>query len=278
MKPIIVFLALNYLLIAAPCDLHAGGETAGARASALGGASVSLTDFWSIQNNPAGLAIQPYLSAGVYYENRFLLQELSLKSAAIVAPTRYGVLGVSFNQFGYKLYNENKFGLAYARSFGDLLRIGLQLDYKTTHVSEGYKDVGYVSFELGFQSTLNEKISIGAYVYNPMRMKTTNYSGEIVPIVMRVGFTYSFMPEFIGVVEIKKKLETNASLHLGLEYAFQNRFFLRTGLCTNEGYTLGAGIHYNRLQFHLAASIHQRLGLSTQAGLIYQFIKNQPNE
>jgi hypothetical protein len=279
MKQLYSLLLLCLLFPVSRCYPQTIGKTAGARSAAMGGASVSLTDFWSIQNNPAGMALQPSLSAGVYYENRFLMKELSLKGAAVVAPTRFGVLGVSFNQFGYALYNENKFGLAYARSFGKLLRIGLQLDYQTTNIAESYKDARFVTFELGVQSTLNEKLSLGAYVYNPVRMEIADYPDESTPMVMRFGLTYSLNPEFIGVAEIEQNFQTKASLRVGLEYAIHQKFFIRTGISTNPGlFTMGAGIHFRQLQFHIAASMHQILGVTTQAGLIYQFAKKQTNE
>jgi hypothetical protein len=279
MKQLIIKLFLVLILSNFWITLIAGGETIGGRSAALGNASVSLSDFWSIQNNPAGMALQPYLAAGVYYENQFFLKALSLKSAAIVAPTRLGVLGLSFNQFGFNLYNENKFGLAYAKSFGELLRIGLQLDYQTTNFTEDYVDAGFMTFELGIQSTLNEKISLGAYVYNPIRLDISAFPGQKVPMIMRFGLTYTFTKEFIGVAEIEKNFEQKVSLRLGLEYVIQERFFVRTGIDSNPGiYTIGAGIHFKRLQLHIAASMHQILGVSTQAGLTYQFIKSDSDE
>ncbi len=60
----------------------------GARSAALGNASVTFADFWAIQNNQAGLADFKNIAAGFYYENRFLLKELSLKSVAFVLPTK----------------------------------------------------------------------------------------------------------------------------------------------------------------------------------------------
>jgi hypothetical protein len=281
MKQLITTFALHIfiLLLIMPSVCMAGGEIIGARSAAMGNASVSSTDFWSIQNNPAGMALQPNLSAGIYYENRFLMKELSLKSAAIVAPIRFGVLGISFNQFGYNLYNKNKFGLAYARSFGDLLRIGLQLDYQTTNLAEGYKDANFVTFELGVQSTINPKLSLGAYIYNPVRMKIEDYPDEDAPMIMRFGLTYSFMPEFTGIAEIEKNFETQTSLRLGLEYVIHQKVFFRTGINTISGiYTMGAGFLFRQLHFDIAASMHQSLGVSMQAGLTYQFVKNKKIE
>ena len=121
MKPILHKALFVIVLLFSVNQLFAEGEPIGARAASMGNASVSSTDIWSIFNNPAGMAKQSVFSAGVNYENRYLMKELGLKSAALLVPSRFGVLGLSFNQFGYSLYNENKIGLAYARSFGEII-------------------------------------------------------------------------------------------------------------------------------------------------------------
>jgi hypothetical protein len=41
----------------------------------MGTASVALADFWSLQNNQAGLAYFNTPAAGAYFENRFLVKE-----------------------------------------------------------------------------------------------------------------------------------------------------------------------------------------------------------
>lgn len=279
MKQLQRFLIPVYLLLSIQLTSQAANEIIGARASAMGNTSVGSTDFWSIQNNQAGMALQNYLSAGIYYQNRFLLNELSTKSGAIVAPTKFGVLGLSFNQFGYNLYNENKFGLAYARAFSDRLRIGIQLDYQSTNVAEGYTSASFVTFELGIQSNITEKLCVGAYIYNPIRMEITAYPGDLAPMIMRLGLAYQFTTEFRGMVDVEKDFETNASVRLGLEYVIQHKFFIRTGLSTNPGlFSMGVGIQLGRLQFDIAASTHQTLGISSQIGLTFQLVKSQANE
>jgi hypothetical protein len=279
MKPTIHKAILVVVLYFSVNQLFAEGEPIGARAASMGNASVSSTDIWSIFNNPAGMAKQSVFSAGVNYENRYLMKELGLKSAALVLPSRFGVLGLSFNQFGYSLYNENKIGLAYARSFGEILRIGVQLDYLSTKIAEGYEGANLFTFELGIQSTINDKISLGAYVFNPIGFSASQYSDEAAPIIARLGLTYNFTSSFSGIAEVEKNFETRASVRLGLEYLFQEKFSVRTGISTYPAqYTLGAGMQFLHFQFHIAGSMHQTLGVSTQAGIIFQLKKSRKDE
>lgn len=251
-----------------------GSGVIGGRAAGMGKASVSLTDFWAIQNNPAGIAGLQQATVGLAYENRYMMKELALKSAAIAIPTQFGVLGASFNQFGYHQYNENKLGLAYARAFGPSLRIGLQLDYLSSRFAEGYEGKDNVTFELGVQTQVNRKLAVGAYIFNPVRARLSNYTDERIPVVMRFGVSYLFTPKLLGVAEIEKNSEFDPDIRMGLEFQVTETFYTRAGLAVNPGLlTFGSGLHFAGMRFDLAASLHQRLGASVQAGIVYSFGK-----
>jgi hypothetical protein len=270
-----LLLFISFLFLLSPIVKgYEGIGVIGGRSAAMGKTSVCLTDFWSIQNNPAGMALQDRFGFGIAYENRFLMKELSLKSAAFVAPLNFGVLGVSFNQFGYDLYNENKFGLAYARNFGNLLRIGLQLDYLNIGMPNGYDNINKVSFELGVQSSVSEKITLGAYIFNPINVKASKLTEERLPIIMRIGASMAFTKEFMGTCEVEKVTNDDPSLRFGLEYLLLKRFFIRTGVATDTGlFTFGLGFDIGPVMLDVSGQIHQVLGSSIQSSLIYQFGK-----
>ena len=160
----------------------------GGRAAAMGGSSVASQGLWALQNNPAGMAELEKISLGLYYENRWLLPETAYKCGAFALPTKFGTLGLSFNQFGSSKYNENKFGLAYAKGFGRYLQIGLQLDYLLLKVGNDYGTFHAFTFELGLQSHVTDKLTLGAYIFNPISFsfkQTLNH--EKLPIVFRFG-------------------------------------------------------------------------------------------
>jgi hypothetical protein len=266
---LILFLFAYYTLSA-----FEGVATTGARSAGMGRASVALSDLWSVNNNPAGMALMMQAEAGVYYENRFLMKELSLKSAAFVLPVGFGVLGLSFNQFGYNLFNENKLGLAYARSFGQYLRMGVELDYLSTRFGEGYEAADNITFGLGAQSNLTDKLVVGAWVFNPVRARLSSYTDERVPVVMRVGVHYQFTDKFSGTAEVDKQSDRKADLRAGLEYTLTETFYARMGLSTQpEMLSIGTGFDFGKLKLDIAASMHQVLGVSFQSGISYQFGK-----
>ncbi len=266
-------IAASLMLVLIPFFLPATGNVPeGGRSAAMGNASVALADFWSLQNNQAGLAFYNQPAAGVYFENRFLVKELSLNSGGVVLPVNSGVFGVKFAYFGYDLYNESKVGLAYARKFGENFAAGLQLDYLLTSIGDDYGKKGVVTFEAGIQSKINQNLTIGAHVFNPIHAKLNEYSDERIPAILRVGAAYSFDKNLILTVEAEKETAFDPALRFGIEYRIIDEVFVRGGLSSNPGqYTFGFGLNLNRLKVDFASSVHHVLGYSPQISLIYSF-------
>ena len=122
----IIFLIVGQCLFAGNDNLPIGARSAG-----LANASVTLNDVWSAHHNQAGLGWIKKATAGVSYENRFLVPELGLSGAVLALPLsgNKGTFGLSVRKFGYSQYNESKIGLGFGRSFGEHLSIGMQLNY-----------------------------------------------------------------------------------------------------------------------------------------------------
>jgi hypothetical protein len=266
------YLALLFLI--STINLNAGHDNVpqGGRSAAMGHASVALSDFWSLQNNQAGLAYYDHFAAGFYYENRYLTKALSLKSGGVVVPTNSGNFGLNLTYFGYSKYNESKIGLSYARSFGDVLAIGLQLDYLHTSIAEDYGNKGLLTFELGILSKINEHLSLGAHVFNPISAKLAEYDDERIQAIIRVGAAYAFDNHLLVSAEVEKDMEFDPMFKLGLEYRIIEQIYVRGGISTNPGtYSFGFGLDFNKLKIDFSSTIHQTLGYSPQISMYYNF-------
>ena len=196
------------------------------RAAAMGGCSVASRGLWAMQNNPAGMANLDKFSFGLYYENHWFMPETAYKCGAIALPTKYGCLGLSINQFGSSKYSENKFGLAYAKDFGPYFQMGLQLDYLSIHTANDYGRQSAVTFELGIQSQVTNKLRLGTYIFNPASFRLEqSLNQEKLPIVFRFGAAYQFTKDFVGQCEIEKNTDREGvSLRGGLEYEALKNF------------------------------------------------------
>ena len=241
----------------------------GGRSNSMGNCSVALSDFWSIANNPAGIAGAQHVMAGFAYDNRFFMKELSNYAAAFVIPSSTGALGLSFNRFGSNNYNENKIGLAYSRCFGEKLRIGLKLDYLLFRFSDDYSARQCATTELGFQTPISESVSVGVYLFNPIFARTWKMKTRM-PIIIRCGFSYKITKDFIAFGEIEYDTDKKTDYRLGFEYHTLKEFYLRAGIYTHPGTVcFGAGYSFHRFTIDISSKLNQYTGVSFQSSFTF---------
>ncbi len=244
----------------------------GGRAAGMGNAAITLYDFWAISHNQAGLARMQNMAAGVYFENRFLVEELSFGAGAFVYPTNSGVFGFNFTYFGFDLYNEAKIGLAYARDFGERLSTGLQLNYHNTGIGEDYGNKGNLTFELGVIFHILPELSIGAHLFNPTRAKIGDFADERIPTIFKTGFGYEFSERVMLIAEVEKSVNLDPVFKVGVEYRITDPVYLRGGIGTNPTTnSFGFGLELGNLNIDLATSYHYVLGYSPQISFVYHF-------
>src|ERR1035437_1405986 len=243
----------------------------GARSSGIANASVSLADVWAVQNNQAGLGFVRDISAGVFYDNRFLLNELSMRAGAFAFPVKGGTFGLCISNFGYSLYSENKYGLAFGKAFGDKLSAGIQMDYLSTKISE-YGTKSVPAAEFGIMAKPLKNLTIGVHVFNLTKAKLADYNDERIPTIMRLGFNYKFSEKVFLAGETEKDISQKAIMKFGLEYRPIKELYLRAEISTNPSLScFGIGVALNKFRLDLSTTYHSVFGLSPQIGLNYIF-------
>lgn len=264
---------LGLLLLFIPFTTFGSGENylIGARSAGMAHASVTLSDLWSAHHNQAGLAGVKTISGGVFYESRFLLPELGLKGGAVAIPVGEGTFGLNISSFGYSKFSESKYGLAYARNFGEKFSAGIQMDYLHVRIGEEYGSKGAFAVEAGVQAKLTDELTIGAHVFNPNRAKIADYEDERMPTIMRVGLNYEFSDKVFVVLETEKDIDHKPVVRAGMEYQPAEILYFRIGVASNPFLTsFGFGLNIKE-QFKLdfATSYHSTLGYSPQISLSY---------
>ena len=250
---------------------------AGSRSNAMGNFSVALHDFWSIQNNPAGMAEFRTISVGFSYENRFFMKELSFYNGAFLLPVKFGTFGLSFSRFGFENYNENKFGLAFARSFGPYLKMGLKLDYLLFNFNDDYEKQKTATFELGLQSNITDDLCVGVYVFNPHAAKLKTLHHIRLPVVFRFGLSYKVTKDFLACAEAEYNSDKNLDYRFGLEYNALKEFYIRIGVHTSPATaTFGVGYTLSRVTIDVSASMNQFTGVTFQSSLIFKLKEPKP--
>ena len=245
----------------------------GARASAMGGAFVAVSDdasalYW----NCAGIArIDPDKS------------ELSLNHAQWVSDLQFEQLGYVFHvkripgAFGVHARaltmdpmvettafqpdpnvgtgrtfdaGDMSLGVTYARSFTDKFSAGVTANFIHLGLAE-FSQQTY-SFDLG---TLYDVGTLGMKI----GMAISNIGGQVefiereerIPTVFRVGSSVSLIQSanqrLLGSFEFSHPPDNSERLNLGAEYAFKNYMYLRGGYNINydaEGLAGGVGFHF----------------------------------
>jgi hypothetical protein len=271
----LLLLVFSLLILTQSVQAQKDNIPIGARSAAMGGASVCLSDFWSVHNNQAGMASYNEMAVGIYGENRFLLKELSQGAFGFVMPVKKaGVFGISYNYFGYSLYQESKAGLSYAMAFGKRISAGVQLDYINLHQGEDYGNANIFTFEVGVRAELIKNLILGVHVYNPIHVKISKYGPERVPVIFKAGLAYNFSDKAIIAIETEKDLSNKARFRAGVEYHVVKPVYLRIGIGTAP-YTnsFGLGLEFGAFKADISASRHQVLGFSPQLSLSYSFKK-----
>jgi len=240
----------------------------------LGQASYSTQfgDVFSYLNNQAALAQIKNVAAGVYGERRFLLSATSLYTLAVAIPTKNGNFGVNIKYSGFKNFNESQAGIAYARSLGSKVDVGIQFNYYGYKVP-AYNSASTVDFEIGAIVHLTDKFNMGVHMYNPVGGKFST-SNEKLTAAYKIGFGYDVSENFFLSTEITKEEKYPVDVHTGIQYQFAKQFFARAGIAsaTSTGYA-GFGVSWSNFRLDVTGSYNPQLGLSPGLLLIMDFNK-----
>jgi hypothetical protein len=272
-KHLLLFISIGFAFYSA----FATGDnfTAGARAAAMGNASITFADVFSTTTNQAGMAFMKNYSAGIYTDRKFVNAAINNFNGAVVIPVspKIGTFGLSANYYGYKYYNETKIGLAYARKFGEKFSMGLQFDYLRLFVFEnGSKN--FFTLEFGFQYKPWKVLTIGAHIYNPIPYKVDNIVGERLPTIIKFGMGYEPSSKVLLAAEYEQDIHYKPRFKAGIEYRPIQYFHLRVGAQTTPfNISFGFGVNIKGLNIDLGTAYHPVLGFSPQVALIYSFTK-----
>ncbi len=246
---------------------------AGARPLALSNAFVSISDPWSTFHNQATLANLENFSAGIFYESKFMVEELSLAAGTINLPVVRGTLGLSFYQLGKGSFKESKIGMAYARQLSERLSAALQIDYFFNRFPENDKAFHFPTFELGLAYQTTDELTLGIHLFNPVKNGfKTYYGNEEMPLILRVGGHYEFSDRVLLCAEVQKNSDAAAVVKTGLEFFPLENLALRIGVSGRPvQYTAGIGYRFGKIVTDIAFSYHGNLGFTPAVSLHFTY-------
>jgi len=235
----------------------------------LGAYSNHHLDVFSFSTNQAALAKTKIVSAGVYGEKRFLLNELGLYEAALTIPTSSGNFGLDGRYCGSSNYNESQVGLAYGRSLGSKVDVGVQFNYYNVRVA-GYGNASAVNFDAGAIFHLTDNLNAGLHVYNPVGGNLGKSAEEKLASVYSMGIGYDASEKFFMSFEIEKEESKAVDVLVGLQYKFLPQLLTRLGVSTGtSSFYFGIGFELRSMRLDATAVFHPQLGITP--GLLLAF-------
>jgi hypothetical protein len=235
----------------------------------LGTYSNDHLDAFSFHANQAALAKMKITAAGIYGEKRFLLDELGLYDAAVAVPTSSGNFGLDARYFGSSDYNESQVGLAYGRSLGSKVDIGVQFNYYNVRIA-GYGNASAINFEIGTIFHLTDNLNAGLHAYNPAGGSLGKNNEEKLASVYSVSIGYDASEKFFMGFEIEKDEDKPVNVNAGLEYKFLPQLLTRVGISTGtSSIYFGLGFGFKSLRLDATASYYPQLGITPGLLLIF---------
>lgn len=239
-----------------------GQEFSGdARTESMAGASLTCGNVWSVFNN-VGAMSESGLSVGAGYLNRFLMEEISEKSMAIIVPAFNGVCGGGVNYFGYSQYNQIKSVFGYAKKLGEKFNAGISISYYSLNIANSVHKSAALSGNMAMIYNFNRNWSYAVCINNVAKsVFFDNVLNDVVLPTIATGAAYK-SEKILCEVDVESTLENgDIAVRTGLEINPIAGFLFRTGMLVNPFYAcFGAGYNFGFMQFDFGVRRHFVLG------------------
>lgn len=261
MKALVLFL-LFFLEIAAQ-------QNPGAKSISLANADVALSnDAFSVFTNPSGIAQLNWVEGGLFYSpSPFGLQELSNTFCASVIPTEYGAIGLGITSFGFDLYKENKFALAYANRYAKNFFYGASLSLNHLSIKNYGADYS-LSFSLGALYYVSSDFRF-AFAVDNLNKATWGGEKNQIPTCYKTGISYDVLRNVSLNLSLENEIGFTPSVQCGINYDVNEYFSLRSGFANEPAkFSAGFGINFSQFEIGYAIFTHQELGLTHQFSVL----------
>ena len=249
-----------------------------ARSIALASCVATIKDMSVLQINPSVLSEVNCLQFGLQNMSMTAMMDVQKNGAMVAVPIQKGVLGLSIQTFGNKVYSLLSGGVAYAMNMSENLKLGVYLGDKNSSIQQ-YGSRNFIDLSLAIQGKLTDKITYGMCIQSLGR-KSLEIQ-EANPTFLFVGIQYiSSIPNWRMYTEIEKSVISPVRLKIACEYFVSPSFVFRTGLMTSS-YQVSGGIGVwfkKQVRVDVGSSWQPVLGLATQIGVRFSSKSKEINE
>ncbi len=255
--------------------LSATAQSTAVIPSGISIAGTSVSDTYNVNafGNTANMSYVSTGEAGITFENRYLLKELSTKAVQLTYSFPFVTAGLQFSYMGYPLYHEMLAGAGFARNFADKFALGVQFNYLNVYFTgiNEYRSAFFPQF--GFNLNLTQRTNLGFCAFNPFQTNIrTTIIEKRIPSIFSLGTQHFFSDDLVWRVQADKEISSFYRLATGFEYAISGFLTAKLGTYYNNYLVMcfGAGFKLTGLCFDLNAELHPIAGVNLLSALRYK--------
>jgi hypothetical protein len=259
--------AVVLLFIMTVSGLHAGEPVYmphGAGEMGVAFAASASSAHWSCFHNQALLTSYHGTSASVAMETRFMMTALSSKAISAVIGAKPVPVGFVVTHYGNGDYYRIFTGIGSAVTLARGVSLGVQADYILEKSAGDYRDVSYVTFEMGMTIALSSSLTLGMHLFNPLTPINN------LPSSINAGIEWKISDDLQVALESSKVTDEPLSVQSGISWNILDRLILRSGYMSSPPcFTFGVGFVSGSLQTDAGFMINSVTGLNSALSIIW---------
>jgi len=241
---------------------------------AIGNASSTLNNEWSLFHNPAGLAWEDGTFVISSYINHLFISSLDDKSVGFGIRKNKKGLGFSIRQNGDHRLKESYYSIVYSQLFAGKFSMGISIHYRNISFGDIYGNKGVFYGSFGFLLKYDEVNYISFQIINPSREVIDPHFNERQESKIRSGYSHIFSDKFSINTELEKGLESKFNFKTGFRYNMNENSVVSMGYeMAFRRISLGLNLKINKITGDLAFSYESHLGFRTGIGISYTLSK-----
>lgn len=235
----------------------------GSREKALANSTLDPGTVWSVFQNPASLAQLNKPQAGVFFESRYMVKDLSQRAVCVALPIKGTLLGAGYQVLGNQLYRSSETSATLAKQLFRRWYAGITLTYDHRYIAQGYDSRDAFSFDAGVVYKASRQLTLAAHTSNPTQVRLSGPYREPAGSLYRVGAAWWF-DELAQLTLSAQSIDGQTiTPQAGLEARLHKCFVLRGGYNgAYKGYTFGFGCRIPHVDVDIGFENHRTFGLS----------------
>ena len=264
---------ITYLVLAFCTVLTISATAQYSNPASSGSYGLAMGDIKSIQvgpescfSNPGTISLSPSSSISSFIDSRYFINNLFGAYLGGILALDNSAFSLDYYNYGWEDYSENFVGLAYGRKLMKDLSFGVKFKLYDFNLEEYGRQNAY-SLDLGVNQKVNDKLSVGVILSNPVGSELTEQSS------ITAGASYRFNDKFTAALEFFKEEDFDLEARFGFHYQFLDKLGLMAGYQSREHqFSFGLRlIPISRVDLTASATLHPTLGISSSVGVNYRF-------